>query len=91
MLLMSENIIFIISFSGVQHLPAIVYESGQTNLREVGLESYEVLGCDPLHTFKGLTTNLYSEIPRHLENEEKKLLERKPLTQNEVQKLSTSK
>ena len=70
---MSENIIFIISFSGVQHLPAIVYESGQTNLREVGLESYEVLGCDPLHTFKGLTTNLYSEIPRHLENEEKKL------------------
>lgn len=60
-------------FSGVQHLPAIVYESGQTNLHEVGLESYEVLGCDPLHTFKGLTTNLYSEIPRHLEKEEKNL------------------
>uniref|UniRef100_A0A7M5VER0 Uncharacterized protein n=2 Tax=Clytia hemisphaerica TaxID=252671 RepID=A0A7M5VER0_9CNID len=60
-------------FAGVQHLPALLFESGKTSLEKVGLESYEVLACDPLHTFKGLTTNLYQEIPRHLQGEEKNL------------------
>ena len=39
------------------------------------LQDYEILGCEPLHDIKNHIENLYSELPRHLNSTERKLIE----------------
>ena len=62
-------------YHGIHHLPFLLYGSGETNLKSVGLEDYEILPFEPLHGVSGHLKNLYAEIPYHLKGEEKKLFE----------------
>ena len=61
--------------AGIHHVPALLFGSTTLNLSEHGLENYEILPVEPLHTITGHTKNLYAEIPSHLSKEEKKVFE----------------
>ena len=61
---------------GTQRLPALLFDSDKFNLKEIGMESYEVLPVEPLHTIKEHIKNLFQEIPRHLNKNERSLFER---------------
>jgi len=54
------------AYSGIHHLPFLLHGSGVSSMTDVGLETYEVFGYEPLHGTAGHTKNLYAEIPGHL-------------------------
>ena len=61
--------------TGIHHLPGFLFESRTTNLKDVGLEDYEILPVEPLHTIAGHIKNLYQAMPFNLSKEDKKELE----------------
>ena len=61
--------------TGIHHLPGILYESRKTNLNEVGLDDYEILPVEPLHTIAGHIKNIYQAMPSNLTKQEKQELE----------------
>ena len=61
---------------GTQRLPALLFDSEKYKMEEIGMESYEVLPVEPLHTIKEHIKNLFQEIPRHLNKSERALFER---------------
>ena len=62
--------------SGIHHVPALLFGSSELDLSTLGLDTYEVLPVEPLHTIAGHTKNLYVEIPFHLGKEERKIFEK---------------
>ena len=60
--------------AGIHHVPALLFGSTTLNLQQYGLEKYEILPVEPLHTITGHTKNLYAEIPSHLSKQEKEYL-----------------
>ena len=61
---------------GTQRLPALLFDREEFNMKEIGMESYEVLPVEPLHTIKEHIKNLFQEIPRHLIKTERIVFER---------------
>ena len=61
---------------GTQRLPALLFDCKEFNLKDIGMESYEVLPVEPLHTIKEHIKNLFQDIPRHLIKTERTLFER---------------
>ena len=56
----------------MQRLPLLLH-SDQSMMSF--LQDYEILGCEPLDDIKNHIENLYSELPRHLNSTERKLIE----------------
>ena len=61
----SQNLLDL-EMHGLQRLPALSFDNPQKTLKEVGLETYEVLNIEPLHDISQYTRNLYDEMPKHL-------------------------
>lgn len=56
---------------GVQRLPAIMFGRTDQTLKELNLESYEILCNEPLHDVSNHIKNIYEELPRHLGEDKK--------------------
>ena len=67
----SQNLLDL-EMHGLQRLPALSFDNPQKTLKEVGLETYEVLNSEPLHDISHHTQNLYDELPKHLPKNMKK-------------------
>ena len=52
--------------AGVHCLPALMFGHSQSTIKELYLDSYEILASEPLHTIKGHVTNINVELPLHL-------------------------
>ena len=53
----------------------MMFDRPNSTLEELYLENYEIVPVEPLHAVKGHITNLYEEIPYHLDRKEKTLFE----------------
>jgi len=62
--------------AGTQHLPALMFDRPKESVDELGLSKYEVMPVEPLHTIAGHIRNLFDEIPRQLNKDERHILER---------------
>ena len=58
---------------GIQRVPALCFPQQECSLQELNLANYEVLPVEPLHDLKEHVNNIFKELPRHLNNEEKVL------------------
>ncbi|XP_078384061.1 uncharacterized protein LOC144666512 [Oculina patagonica] len=60
---------------GIQRVPAMIFFDQSKHMADLGLGNYEVLPTEPLHDIKEHIANVLTELPCHLEKEEKKALE----------------
>ena len=60
---------------GIQRVPALCFPSQTSSLQDLNLAQYEVVPVEPLHDLKEHINNFLLELPKHLTNEEKCLLE----------------
>lgn len=67
--LLSENL------QGKQRVPALLINTLYASLSEYGLESYEILPCEPLHDIGNHIENFLTEFPKHFSVDECKVLE----------------
>ena len=57
--------------AGIQRVPAIIFDNPTQDLQEIGLDSYELVGVEPMHDLTGHTKNLYDVIPSYVAPEQK--------------------
>ena len=48
---------------GVQRVPTLLLNTPQVQLKDVNLQRYCILDCEPLHDIKGHLMNLFTELP----------------------------
>ena len=60
---------------GIQRVPALCFPQQECSLQELSLENYEVLPVEPLHDLKEHINNIFKELPKHLNDEEKVLFD----------------
>ena len=60
---------------GIQRVPALCFPSQTFSLQDLNLAQYKVVPVEPLHDLKEHINNFLLELPKHLTNEEKCLLE----------------
>ena len=60
---------------GIQRVPALCFPDQSASLKDLNLTQYEVEPVEPLHDLKEHINNILKELPKHLTNEEKPLLE----------------
>ena len=58
---------------GIQRVPALCFPQQECSLQELNLENYEVLPVETLHDLKEHINNIFKELPKHLNDEEKVL------------------
>ena len=59
---------------GVKMVPALLYGNEFKEIRNV-LPNYEILPVEPCHDIAGHIKNVYTELPHHLNQTEKEILE----------------
>lgn len=57
---------------GVQRVPALLFLSPTEQLANLNIDSYEVLPCEPMHDISNHIANILEEVPRHLQEDQKK-------------------
>lgn len=61
---------------GVQWVPALLFENPTKDLKDINIEDYEILVCEPMHDVSKHIENVLTELPSLIENaEHKKLIE----------------
>ena len=60
---------------GIQRVPALCFPQQECSLQELSLGNYEVLPVEPLHDLKEHINNIFKELPKHLNDEEKVLFD----------------
>ena len=60
---------------GIQRLPTLIMNNPEASLEEFGLEHYEILPVEPLHDVGHHIENVFSELPHHLSDKERKAME----------------
>ena len=68
---------------GISRVPALLFQSPEASLENLGLERYEVLPHEPMHDIAGHISNLFEELPYHLD------APREPKRKENVRKSST--
>ena len=53
---------------GIQRVPSLIFSCPSTDLDDIFLENYEIIGCEPLHDIMNEIKNLLNEIPHHVMN-----------------------
>ena len=56
---------------GVQRVPALLYSNPSVSFESLNLQSYEALGCEPMHDISNHIANVLEELPNHLKGEAK--------------------
>ena len=56
---------------GVQRVPALLYCDPTASFESLNLESYEALGCEPMHDISNHIANVLEELPKHLQGQAK--------------------
>lgn len=56
-------------------MPMLMFDRPDSTLKELYLQDYEIVPVEPLHAVKVHITNLYEEIPEHLNRDEKLIFE----------------
>jgi hypothetical protein len=59
---------------GKQRVPTLLFHNPQQKLSELGLTDYEILPCEPLHYVGHHIENIFTELPRHLNDKESKAM-----------------
>ena len=64
--------------AGCHRLPALLHDVPRKRFNDpdIGLEDYEVIGVEPLHTITGHLRNLFEELPQHMKPAHKKYFEK---------------
>ena len=52
-------------------MPMLMFDRPDSSLKELYFQDYEIVPVEPLHAVKVHITNLYEEIPEHLNRDEK--------------------
>ena len=60
---------------GIPRVPALCFPQQECSLQELRLGNYEVLPVEPLHDLKEHINNIFKELPKHLNDEEKVLFD----------------
>jgi len=63
------------ALQGKQRVPALLINKPEASLFDLGLDSYEILPCEPLHDIGHHIENVFAELPHHLTPEESKVIE----------------
>ena len=50
---------------GMQRVPSLLFNNPEGDINSLGLESYEMLACEPLHDIMKHIKNLFLELPHH--------------------------
>ena len=56
---------------GMQRVPSLLFNNPEGDINSLGLASYEILACEPLHDIMNHIKNLFLEIPHHVEDKSK--------------------
>ncbi|CAC5383131.1 unnamed protein product [Mytilus coruscus] len=57
---------------GICRPPALLMTHPDETSKEMNIESYEVMPCEPLHDICNIVQNIITELPHHVENKETK-------------------
>ena len=55
----------------MQRVPSLLFNNPEGDINSLGLESYEILACEPLHDIMNHIKNLFLEIPHHVKDKSK--------------------
>jgi hypothetical protein len=53
---------------GICRPPALMLKSPTKSSKELYIDDYEILGCEPLHDITNIIQHLIEELPYHIEN-----------------------
>ena len=53
---------------GMQRVPSLLFNNPEGDINSLGLESYEILACEPLHDIMNHINNLCLELPHHVKD-----------------------
>ena len=53
---------------GICRSPALMLKSPTKSSKELYIDDYEILGCEPLHDITNIMQHLIEELPYHIEN-----------------------
>ena len=56
---------------GMQRVPSLLFNNPEGDINSLGLSSYEILACEPLHDIMNHIKNLFLEIPHHIDDKSK--------------------
>ena len=56
---------------GMQRVPSLLFNNPEGGINSLGLASYEILACEPLHDIMNHIKNLFLEIPHHVKDKSK--------------------
>ena len=56
---------------GMQRVPSLLFNNPEGDINSLGLASYEILACEPLHDIMNHIKNLFLEIPHHVKDKSK--------------------
>ena len=69
-----DRIILDEDLNGVNQVPELLFNSPNSSLESLNLESYEVLPCEPIHEITHHNENLLTGIPAQIEDKKAKSL-----------------
>ena len=52
----------------MQRVPSLLFNNPEGDINSLGLSSYEILACEPLHDIMNHIKNLFLEIPHHVDD-----------------------
>jgi hypothetical protein len=52
---------------GIQRPPALMTKDPMKSATDLGIEHYEVFGCEPLHDITNIVQNIITELPNHVD------------------------
>ena len=53
---------------GMQRVPSLLFNNPEGDINSLGLESYEILACEPMHDIMNHIKNLFLELPHHVKD-----------------------